>query len=175
MVGASWEGFVIQNLLASAPWRSSAASCPDPSAASTPFAHCYEEDNEMTMFRRIDHIEITPVDFDRSISFYTDVLGFKGRSRITVDVHPIRDIIFLELGDTTLELLDIEGAADLPSDGPYVGYRMMAIEVENMDEALAYLEGKGVRASLEPRETGGGSRRAEIKDPDGFSIELRQL
>ena len=39
----------------------------------------------MTMFRRIDHIEITPVDFDRSISFYTDVLGFKGRSRITVD------------------------------------------------------------------------------------------
>lgn len=126
------------------------------------------------LFKRIDHVEITPADFDRSLAFYTDVLGFKVRERITVGVHPIRDIIFLELGDTMLELLDIEGGKDLPSGGPYVGYRMMAIEVENMDEAFAYLAGNGIHPSVEPRRSAGGSIRAEIKDPDGFSIELRQ-
>jgi catechol 2,3-dioxygenase-like lactoylglutathione lyase family enzyme len=77
----------------------------------------------MTMFRRIDHIEVTPADFDRSLAFYTDVLGFAVRKRITVDVLPIRDIVFLELGDTVLELLGVEGAADLPPDGPRIGYR----------------------------------------------------
>lgn len=126
------------------------------------------------LFKRIDHVEITPADFDRALAFYTDILGFTVRERITVGVHPIRDIIFLELGDTMLELLDIAGAADLPANGPYAGYRMMAIEVENMDKALAYLEGNGIHASVEPRRSAGGSIRAEIKDPDGFSIELRQ-
>ncbi|MCJ7796792.1 MAG: VOC family protein [Thermoleophilia bacterium] len=45
------------------------------------------------MFRRIDHIEVTPADFDRSLAFYTDVLGFAVRKRTTVDVLPIRDIV----------------------------------------------------------------------------------
>lgn len=127
----------------------------------------------MTLFRRIDHIEITPADFDRSIAFYTEILGFKVKQRISVDVRPIRDIIYLELGDTMLELLDIEGAAARAPEGPRVGYRMMAIEVENMDDALAYLAEKGIRPSQEPGPAG-GSRRAEIKDPDGISIELRE-
>lgn len=127
----------------------------------------------MTLFRRIDHVEITPSDFERSIAFYTEVFGFKVRQRITVDVHPLRDIIYLELGDSVLELLDIVGAADPAPEGPRVGYRMMAIEVENMDDALAYLAGKGIRPSQEPGPAG-GSRRAEIKDPDGISIELRE-
>jgi glyoxylase I family protein len=128
----------------------------------------------MTLFRRIDHVEITPSDFDRSLAFYTDVFGFKVKERITVGVHPIRDIIFLKLGDTMLELLDIVDPAEPAPEGPRVGYRMMAIEVENMDEALAYLAKKGIRPSVEPRTSPSGSRRAEIKDPDGLSIELRE-
>lgn len=128
----------------------------------------------MTVFKRIDHVEITPADFDRSLAFYTEVIGFTFKERITVGVHPIRDIVFLELADTMLELLDIEGAVDLPSGGPYAGYRMMALEVDDMDKALAHLEGNGIHASVEPRRSPSGSIRAEIKDPDGFSIELRQ-
>ena len=128
----------------------------------------------MTLFRRIDHVEITPSDFDRSLAFYTDVFGFKVRERITVGVHPIRDIIFLELGDTMLELLDIVDPAAPAPGGPRVGYRMMAIEVEDMDDALAYLAEKGIRPSVEPRRYPSGSCRAEIRDPDGLSIELRE-
>ncbi len=42
-----------------------------------------------------------------------------------------------------------------------------------MDAAVAYLKGKGVELSRDPVKLG-NSQRAEIKDPDGLSIELRQ-
>ena len=53
-----------------------------------------------------------------------------------------------------------------------LGYRMMALEVEDMDRALALLKTKGVEPSWGPvrRPT---YARAEIRDPDGNSIELR--
>ena len=47
----------------------------------------------------------------------------------------------------------------------------MAIKVDNMEEAIAYLKGKGVEISVEPVSLPGGSKRAEIKDPDGLGIE----
>ncbi|MCZ7662952.1 MAG: VOC family protein [Thermoleophilia bacterium] len=125
------------------------------------------------MFRRIDHVEIVPSDFERSIEFYTEMLGFSVRERLTIDRPPLRDIAFLKLGDTVLELLDIEGVTALVGEGPRVGYRMMALEVESMDEALAYLSGKGIEPSMPPFPSGSGFR-AEIQDPDGLPIEIRQ-
>ncbi len=50
---------------------------------------------------------------------------------------------------------------------------MFALEVEDMDEAITYLKSKGVVISVEPVNLG-KSKRAEIKDPDGLTIELRQ-
>ena len=29
------------------------------------------------MFKKIDHVELIPANFERSVKFYTDVLGFK--------------------------------------------------------------------------------------------------
>ena len=59
------------------------------------------------------------------------------------------------------------------SQVPQVGYRMMAIEVDDMDKAVAYLKEKGVEISQPPVSLG-PSKRGEIKDPDGLVIELRQ-
>jgi hypothetical protein len=51
---------------------------------------------------------------------------------------------------------------------------MMALEVEDMDKALAYLRTKGIEPSWGPRITEGQYSRAEIRDPHGHRIELRQ-
>jgi len=128
----------------------------------------------MTLFRRIDHIGLTPSDFGRSLAFYTAVLGFKAKERVEIDAPPIRGYIYLELGDTVLELLDVVDPAAAATEGRRVGFGTMAIEVANMDDTLAYLADRGIRPSVEPRTGAGGTRRAEIKDPDGLSIELRQ-
>ncbi len=125
------------------------------------------------MFKRIDHVEIVPGDMDRSIDFYTGVFGFKIKERHPVERPPLKEIAYLQLNDTLIEMLSFADAAPLSSAPQQIGYRMMAIEVEDMDKAIDYLNGKGIAISWGPV-TLGSSKRAEIKDPDGLSIELRQ-
>lgn len=125
------------------------------------------------MFKRIDHVEIVPSDYERAISFYCDVLGFTVRERVSLGLPHLREIAFLELSDSVLELLDMVDPAPVAEDGPRVGYRMMALEVDSMDEALAYLSSKGVVTSQPPYPSAGGFR-AEVLDPDGLPIEIRQ-
>lgn len=124
------------------------------------------------MFKRIDHVEITSGNLERSIRFYNEVFGFVPKERKKSSSPEIEEIAFLTLGDTMLELLAIKNSAP-PPKGAQVGFRMMAIEVDDMDRAIKYLKDKGVEVSKEPVVIG-RSKRAEIKDPDGLSIELRQ-
>ncbi|MHB9149955.1 MAG: VOC family protein [Thermoleophilia bacterium] len=124
------------------------------------------------MFKRIDHVEIVPSDIERSVAFYRDVLGFSVRSRDPLDASPLREVVYLELGGSLLELLAVDSPPKAPRDVWALGYRMMALEVEDMGAALAELKEWGVEPSWGPveRET---YSRAEILDPDGFPIELR--
>jgi glyoxylase I family protein len=125
------------------------------------------------MFKRIDHVEIVPRDMEMTVSFYTDVLGFKIRDRRKMENPPMQEIAYLELKDTLLELISVENPAAASVAPWQVGYRMMALEVEDMDRAVEYLKGKGLEMSKGPV-TLGKSKRAEIKDPNGLSIEIRQ-
>jgi glyoxylase I family protein len=125
------------------------------------------------MFKKIDHVEIVPHDFERAIGFYTTVLGFKVKDRREVDVPPLQEVAFLALGDTVLELLRVKDPSSPSLDSWHAGYRMMALEVDDMDKAVEYLAGKGVAITWGPV-TLGKSVRAEIKDSEGFPIELRQ-
>lgn len=129
------------------------------------------------MFRRIDHIEMVTADVERAVDFYTSVLGFSVRSRDRIPGSPLGvplDLVYLDLGGTTVELLCYPGAAveAAPRD-EHLGYRMMALEVEDMKAAIEYVQTKNVPVVWGPkvRET---YARAEIRDPDGNHIELRQ-
>jgi glyoxylase I family protein len=125
------------------------------------------------MFKRIDHIEIIPHDFERAIGFYTEVLGFTVKERRRVEVAPLEEVAFLSLGDTLLELLRVPTASSSSSDPWGAGYRMMALEVDDMDKVVECLAGKGVTITWGPVVLG-KSKRAEINDSEGFPIELRQ-
>ncbi len=129
------------------------------------------------MFKRIDHVEIVTDQPDRTEAFYTEVLGFRVKLRDRVERSglgvPI-GLTYLELGGTVVELISYEGAAVDPAPtGEHLGYRMIALEVEDMQQAAEYLKGKGVDIVWGPlvRET---YARAEIRDPGGNHIELRQ-
>jgi len=125
------------------------------------------------MFKRIDHLEIIPSDFDKSLAFYTGVLGFSVKQRLTVAKPPIEEIVYLKLGDTVLELLRVTEPACATAEPWGIGYRMMALEVEDMDRAVEYLAEQGVPITWGPVQLG-NSKRAEIHDVDGLPIELRQ-
>ena len=101
------------------------------------------------MFKRIDHIECSQ-DFDRSHRLLWEVLGFKVKSRQHVEMPPLKEVAYLELGDTVLELMRVRAAAGTPADEWHTGYRMIALEVDDMDKAVAYLTAKGVAITWGP-------------------------
>lgn len=124
------------------------------------------------MFKRIDHVEILPSDFERSMTFYQDVLEFRLMSQMQVNVGPLKEIAFLQLGDTVIELLHVENPAPM-SSSMTVGYHAMALEVESMEAATTYLLDRDVTVTWGPVDLG-VSIRAEITDPDGLTVELRE-
>jgi glyoxylase I family protein len=129
------------------------------------------------MFKRIDHVELVTDQPDRTVAFYTEVLGFTVRSRDRVQAPGggmALDLVYLELGGTTVELITYAGTAVAPAPtGIHLGYNLIALEVEDMAKAIAFLKTKGVAVVWGPvtRET---YARAEITDPNGYHIELRQ-
>ncbi len=125
------------------------------------------------MFKRIDHVEIIPTDFDRTISFYTKILGFTMRERSRVDSPPLEEIAYLELGDTVVEVMLVTNPTPASREAWQVGYKRIALEVENMGSAVEYLKSKGVAITWGPIDLG-TSIRAEFEDPDGLSVELRE-
>jgi catechol 2,3-dioxygenase-like lactoylglutathione lyase family enzyme len=125
------------------------------------------------MFKRIDHVEIIPGDVEQTIDFYVNILGFKIKSRQELNRPPMKEIVYLELGDTVIELISAENPPP-KSDEPWqIQYRGIALEVEDMDKAVVYLTSKGVKITIPPVDLG-DSFRGEIRDPDGLLIELRQ-
>lgn len=127
------------------------------------------------MFKRIDHIELLTAQPERAIDFYTGVLGFKVRSRDRVPNTPLGplELAYLDLGGTTVELMSYpEAKLAANTSQERLGYRMMALEVEDMDRALALLKTKGIEPSWGPIRRPNYAR-AEIRDPDGNHIELR--
>ena len=129
------------------------------------------------MFKRIDHIELLTAAPERTIAFYTNVLGFRERSRARIPETPSGplDLAYLELGGTTLEVMCYPQAASIPSRAAEqrLGWQCLALEVSDMDGALRVLKEKGIEAAWGPVKRPDYAR-AEIRDPDGNPIELRQ-
>lgn len=124
------------------------------------------------MFKRIDHIELVAQDPERAIRFYTEVLGFRVRERTTVPGG--LQLTYLDLGGTTVELMSYAESRLAPREpGEHLGYRMMALEIDDMAKALAYLKARGIEPVWGPV-TRPAYARAEIEDPEGNRIELRQ-
>ena len=125
------------------------------------------------MFRRIDHTEIVPENLEATLSFYTDVLGFTIKERKKVDRPPMCEIVYIQLGDTVMEIIGVSNPAPVPQEPWQVGFKSIALEVENMESAIKYLKSKGVKITREPVNLG-NSLRAEFEDINGLSIELRE-
>jgi glyoxylase I family protein len=131
----------------------------------------------MALFKRIDHVEIVTDQPEPTERFYVEVLGFTVKSRDRVDT-PVAgvslDLTYLELGGTVVELIEFHGMPVDPAPAnEHLGYRLLAIEVEDMTKAIDHLRAQGVPVVWGPkvRDT---YARAEIRDPNGYHIELRQ-
>ncbi len=129
------------------------------------------------MFKRIDHIELLTLNPEKIVEFYTSLLGFSERERVSIPETPSGplELVYLQLGDTTLEIMSYENQSAIPPRDSELrlGWQCLALEVENMDAAIQFLGEKAVRVVWGPMKKAGYAR-AEIRDPDGNPVELRQ-
>lgn len=125
------------------------------------------------IFKRVDHVEIVPRDAEKTIDFYVSILGFRVKSRNEVKMPPMQEVIYLELGDTVIEIISVNDPKPKDEIAWEVGYRGIALEVKEMTAAVDYLQSKGIAMAMEPVDLG-DSFRGEIRDPDGLILELRQ-
>jgi catechol 2,3-dioxygenase-like lactoylglutathione lyase family enzyme len=84
------------------------------------------------LFKRIDHIELLTAAPERAVAFYTGVLGFRERERMRIPQTPQGplDLVYLQLGDTTLEVMCFpEGKSRIPERGAQLrqGWQCLAL------------------------------------------------
>ena len=126
------------------------------------------------MIQRVDHVEINVPDIDEAIDFYTRVLGFKLWRRVRSETPDggVLEIAGVVLNDFMIEILK---ARDPEVDQSRVGVKLIALRVDDMAKTIADLRSKGVQVASEPRESRSfDGLRAEILDPNGVHIELRE-
>lgn len=129
-----------------------------------------------------DHLAIRVPDYDETLAFYTDVLGFKVTQEWTLgDGFPGVRFAYVGLGDFHIEV--IGDALAIPAD-PTVdvadhlsrpGLVHLCLRVPDLDATVAALKAKGVDFLAEPFEVEPiGQRLAMIRDNSGYIVELAQ-
>jgi len=132
--------------------------------------------------RHADHVALRVDDYDESIAFYTDKLGFELVKEWTLgDAVPGVRFAYVRLGEFEIELIGdgqpIPAAAqnDLGDHLGRSGYIHLCLRVADLDETVEELRGRGVTVFAEPFVVDPiGQRLAMIKDNSGNVIELAQ-
>ena len=108
-------------------------------------------------------------DVERSISFYTDILGFH------VDLQNLPAFGQVSIGDLKLILSGpgASGSRPMP-DGRQQepgGWNRMILQVNDLPARIGELKNQGVLFRNE-MEVGPGGKQIQLEDPDGNPVEL---
>jgi|SRR5450830_361448 catechol 2,3-dioxygenase-like lactoylglutathione lyase family enzyme len=125
------------------------------------------------MLKRIDHATITARDLQRSVDFYTKMLGFVVDHEMWIPESKLK-IMFLRLGDTILEVFGVDEIhGEMVSDvNEVVGYKHICLLADSVDEEYKRLANAGIQFRVTPVTIQNAVRIAFLKDPDGMDIEL---
>jgi methylmalonyl-CoA epimerase len=132
------------------------------------------------MIKTIDHVGIITSDLEKSVKFYTGVLGFSIATKMEMEEAGL-SVVFVEKAGSKIELMEYRGRnAPRRSKGVEIaigGHSIpindhITFSVENIEDTVTGFKEKGVVFNLEPMELEGGMKLASFKDPDGVLIEL---
>ncbi len=150
------------------------------------------------MIRAIDHINIVVADLERSVRFYTELLGLRLMKEASLEGEWIDRIVGLKgvkgrvayvvapAGEPRIELLCYEHPAGAdPKDNRRantVGLRHIALQVDDITAVVARLQAAGVEFFSDPVRVPAGVVKHDqgektlvyFLDPDGVILELAQ-
>jgi methylmalonyl-CoA epimerase len=124
--------------------------------------------------KRIDHVVIAVQDLEAAVETYQHNFGLEQVSRGEVPSLGIRNA-FLQIGEAQLELI-----TPLSEQGPVAdflarhggGLYLLALEVDNLDDAITTLQNQGARVNVA---TGSTGQRLAFVSPRATHGVLLQL
>jgi lactoylglutathione lyase len=119
-----------------------------------------------------DYVVLIVGELERSLAFYTGVLGLRLR-------HRSGPYAQLDTGRTRLALFERAAMAEtvgrpLSAPGPQHVAFEIGFKVEDVDQAWSRLCSAGARPVAGPTDRPWGQRSAYVADPDGNLVELAQ-
>ena len=126
----------------------------------------------MLHLNKVHHIAIICSDYQRSLHFYTHVLGM----RVLAEHYREERLSYktdLALGnDYVIELFSFPSPPSRLTHPEATGLRHLAFEVEHFDESVSELDALGIHHEPMRTDEYTGKRFLFFQDPDGLPIEL---
>ena len=133
----------------------------------------------MLNIKKIDHIGVAVKNIEEAAGFWQGTLGLKITGVETVEAQKVKTA-FLPTGDSEIELLeatDAESAIAKFIENKGEGIHHLALRVDDIEAALAFLSAQGIRLiDQTPRQGAGGAKISFIhpKAAGGILLELCQ-
>ena len=119
------------------------------------------------------HIAVISSDWEKAREFYIEKLGFTLEKEF---FRPAQNdyLRMLRQGDTVIELFVRPDAPQRVNNPEALGLRHLAFRVEDIEPAVAWLNGMGIETEPIREDPYNGGRFTFFKDPDGLSLELHE-
>lgn len=118
----------------------------------------------------LSHVAVKATDFEKSVAFYRDFLGFAEQGRLFYPTNGRRELVFLKISDTqTIEVFDAANVTQAAGQ-----LYQVALQVEDADAVRTHLARHGFR--MPPVVGRGQMKNANFttRDPNGYIIEVVQ-
>ena len=119
------------------------------------------------------HIAVISSDWEKAREFYIEKLGFTLEKEF---FRPAQNdfLRMLRQGDTVIELFIRPDAPQRVNNPEALGLRHLAFRVEDIEPAVAWLNGMGIETEPIREDPYNGGRFTFFKDPDGLPLELHE-
>ncbi len=128
----------------------------------------------MVKIQSLEHVAVAYRDTDAAAKWYCDVLGFEIALRFNnpgndANIYFIRD----PRGTGHIEIIPMPGGDDTQLADIRTAHVHLAFNVDDMDEAVAELESRGVKLEGPPARSG-ENILLFFRDPEGAPLQLVQ-
>jgi len=128
------------------------------------------------LITRISHAAFIVKDVDRSLHFYSRVLGFKKLYELAGEAKGVKfKSVYLQISRNQFLELFPGGTTESPWGMQKIGFSHLCLEVDNLDESVDQMRANGIPFLIPPCIGQDRTRLFWVEDPDGNKIEFMQF
>lgn len=129
----------------------------------------------MSVILGFHHVAIIVSDYTKSKQFYTEILGAKIINETYREARKSYKLDLTFTDGSQIELFSFPAPPKRPNSPEAQGLRHLAFKVENIEQAIDFLEQKGIEHEGIRVDELTGKRFTFFKDPDDLPLEFYEI